>query len=290
MSPEDASLFVYWRHALRGRRHRAGSRGAGRAGRCDRRGVPLRERGPRNGNGDQRRRRRRSVHRRSPRDARRAASRPRGRDRAGGGRARPAGRVEPGALRPRSPRPPGRHARDRPGSFTSDPLRGTRAEYLLRSQAARRPLPARVAGGATLTDADLIAKRLSQIETCIAELRALARLDELARDVKEERFVEHTLQIAIQAALDVASHIVSDERLGEPRTNRELFGLLARPGILSGTLAEILEEAAGFRNVLVHGYGDVDIRIVRDVVEHRLDDLLAFVASVRRWMASSPDH
>ena len=37
--------------------------------------------------------------------------------------------------------------------------------------------------------------------------------------------------------------------------------------------------------MLVHGYDDVDIGIVRDVVEHRLDDLLAFVASVRRWMA-----
>jgi len=136
-----------------------------------------------------------------------------------------------------------------------------------------------------LTDPDLIAKKLAQVETCIAELRALARLDELAGDVKEERFVEHTLQIAIQAALDVASHIVSDERLGEPRTNRELFGLLARPGILSRDLVGVLEAAAGLRNVLVHGYDDVDVGIVRDVVEHRLDDLLAFVASIRRWMA-----
>jgi uncharacterized protein YutE (UPF0331/DUF86 family) len=34
--------------------------------------------------------------------------------------------------------------------------------------------------------------------------------------VRERRFVEHTIQIAIQAALDVASHIISDERLGEP--------------------------------------------------------------------------
>ena len=30
---------------------------------------------------------------------------------------------------------------------------------------------------------------------------------------------------------------------------------------------------AGFRNILVHGYDTVDLAIVRDVVEHRLDDL-----------------
>lgn len=140
-----------------------------------------------------------------------------------------------------------------------------------------------------MTDADLVAKKLAGIETYVAELRTLARLDAIHRDVKEERFVEHTLQIAIQAALDVASHIASDERLGEPRTNRELFGLLGRRGILPAELAGALEDAAGFRNVLVHGYGDVDVGIVRDVVEHRLDDLLAFVSAVRRWMAASGD-
>src|SRR4051812_12224986 len=48
----------------------------------------------------------------------------------------------------------------------------------------------------------------------------------LDRDARERRFVEHTLQIAIQAMRDVASHIVSDERLGEPRTNQELLELL----------------------------------------------------------------
>ena len=39
---------------------------------------------------------------------------------------------------------------------------------------------------------------------------------------------------------------------------------------------------AGFRNVLVHGYDDVDLAVVRDVLEHRLGDLDAFVAAVRR--------
>ena len=39
---------------------------------------------------------------------------------------------------------------------------------------------------------------------------------------------------------------------------------------------------AGFRNVvLVRGYDTVDLAIVRDVLEHRLDDLLAFVHTIR---------
>jgi uncharacterized protein YutE (UPF0331/DUF86 family) len=132
-----------------------------------------------------------------------------------------------------------------------------------------------------MTDPDLVAKKLALIETCVADLRRLARVDALGDDVREERFVEHTLQIAIQAAIDVASHLVSDSRLGEPRTNRELFDLLERGGIVVPALAATLRKMVGFRNVVVHGYDTVDLAIVRDVLENRLDDLLAFVAAVR---------
>lgn len=132
-----------------------------------------------------------------------------------------------------------------------------------------------------MVDRDLVLKKLAFIETCVQELRTLARLELLDRDVREERFVVHTLQVAVQAALDVASHVVSDLRLGEPETNRQLFELLRRAGWLPDRLAATMRDIAGFRNVVVHGYEAVDLRIVRDIVEHRLGDLLDFVTAVR---------
>lgn len=132
-----------------------------------------------------------------------------------------------------------------------------------------------------MTDPALVSKRLARIESCLADLRRLARPEAIDTDVRELRFVEHTLQIAIQAALDVASHIVSDERLGEPRTNRELFDLLERQAWVGPAQAATMRRMVGFRNILVHGYEIVDIRIVVEIVEHRLDDLLEFVAEIR---------
>lgn len=136
-----------------------------------------------------------------------------------------------------------------------------------------------------MTDRDLVAKKLARIATCLHELRTLASPDRLRVDVREERFVEHTLQIAIQSALDVASHVVSDERLGEPETNRALFRVLARTGAISEDLALRLGDMAGFRNILVHGYDDVQIDIVEDVVRHHLGDLDEFVAGVSHYIA-----
>jgi uncharacterized protein YutE (UPF0331/DUF86 family) len=132
-----------------------------------------------------------------------------------------------------------------------------------------------------LTDRELVAKKLAQIEACVHDLQTLARPEEMRRDVREERFVEHTLQIAIQAALDVAAHVVADESLGEPRTNRGLFDLIERHGWIPAELATQLRRMVGFRNVLVHGYGDVDLGVVEEIVRHHVSDLLRFVEVVR---------
>jgi uncharacterized protein YutE (UPF0331/DUF86 family) len=132
-----------------------------------------------------------------------------------------------------------------------------------------------------MTDPALVAKKLAFIETCVHELRSLARPDRIADDLREQRFVEHTLQLAIQATLDVGSHLLSDERLGEPETSRDVFRLLGRAGVVPADLAKRLERMAGFRNIVVHLYQEVDLAIVRDAVENRLGDLLEFVAAIR---------
>jgi uncharacterized protein YutE (UPF0331/DUF86 family) len=137
-----------------------------------------------------------------------------------------------------------------------------------------------------MTDLELLLKKLAFIETCVRELRTTTRIEDVDRDIRERRFVERTLQIAVQAALDAASHIVSDGRLGEPRTNRELFEILARSAWITPRLATVLSDMAGFRNVLVHGYVDVEVGIIKDVVENHLDDLLDFVEAVRRRATS----
>jgi uncharacterized protein YutE (UPF0331/DUF86 family) len=137
-----------------------------------------------------------------------------------------------------------------------------------------------------MTDLDLVLKKLAFIETCLMELRTLSKPESLEVDVKERRFVEHTLQLCLQAIQDVASHIVADERLGEPSTNQQLFRLLECAGWVDAPLADTLRAAIGFRNVLVHGYTAVDLDIVRDVLANRLGDISSFVDVVRKRLSA----
>lgn len=132
-----------------------------------------------------------------------------------------------------------------------------------------------------MVDKDLVLKKLAFIETCVRDLRTKASMSAIFTDVREERFVVHTLQLAIQSALDSASHIVSGYRLGEPNTNRELFDLLAKDLWITPSQNAIMGNMAGFRNIIVHGYETVDLKIVHKIVTMHLDDLLGYVHSIR---------
>lgn len=131
-----------------------------------------------------------------------------------------------------------------------------------------------------MTDPDLVGKRLAFIETSVRRLRSVP-LELFAKDPREQAYALYTLQMAIQAAIDVALHIVSDERAGEPKSYADAFLLLAQTDVIPHDLARQLKRMAGMRNVIAHVYIDIDLGEVRDALENRLDDLLSFVATIR---------
>jgi uncharacterized protein YutE (UPF0331/DUF86 family) len=60
-----------------------------------------------------------------------------------------------------------------------------------------------------------------------------------------------------------------------------VHGALVRAGVAPTELSTPRAKMAGFRNVLVHSYVEVDIALLAQVVRERLGDLEQFVAAVR---------
>src|SRR5438034_11069335 len=83
---------------------------------------------------------------------------------------------------------------------------------------------------------------------------------------------ERYLQLAIQAVLDVSNHIVSDMNLNLPADSQELFELLAKHKVLSVRLSRKLAPMAGFRNLLVHEYLEIDRHRVYRILKGELED------------------
>ena len=95
---------------------------------------------------------------------------------------------------------------------------------------------------------------------------------------------ERYLQLAIQRVLDISNHIVADMRLNLPSENKELFQLLANQKILSAALSKRLTAMAGFRNILVHEYLEIDRRRVYATLKNDLPDFEKFIRAVSKLM------
>lgn len=80
----------------------------------------------------------------------------------------------------------------------------------------------------------------------------------------------------MEAAIDICHLFVTGLRLGLPAEEDDIFEKLERAGLISTSLKEILKEMKGFRNILVHEYGEVDEEIVYEAVKARMNDFNLF--------------
>jgi uncharacterized protein YutE (UPF0331/DUF86 family) len=124
--------------------------------------------------------------------------------------------------------------------------------------------------------------------------RVLAKIDELDSYRKElaeimpeeyedyagskgtKRACERLLHIMIETVIDTCSLIVTELKLGVPGKEEDFFNKLQKKGIISPGLAGRLKSMKGFRNILVHRYGEVDDELVFGFLKKNLGDFDMF--------------
>lgn len=128
-----------------------------------------------------------------------------------------------------------------------------------------------------------LAERLALLRSTVARLRVAAgrELD----DDWDQWALERGLQLAAQALFDVGNHVLVGAFASRPRDYAEVAPELARRGVISPALAKRLDGLAGFRNLLVHEYAEVDPVRVRDLLRTRLDDFSDFADGIEAWVA-----
>ena len=126
---------------------------------------------------------------------------------------------------------------------------------------------------------DVVLNKKESIERCIKQVRAyyaLASDRPFSEDYLKQDAIALNLQRACEQCIDLAHHAIKVRKLGLPQSSKDSFRLLADHGLIPGELSEKLERMVGFRNVLVHQYRRLDINLMIEVIETRLDDLLKF--------------
>ncbi len=137
-----------------------------------------------------------------------------------------------------------------------------------------------------VADAEIVRDRESRVRSYLQDLRQLARISEDAFLENRERqyAVLHALQLAIEASVDIATHICAADDLGIPASYAEAFDRIEKAGLVDSSLADDLRRMARFRNRIVHLYGDIDLRMVYRLLQDRLGDFDRYLEAIERYL------
>ena len=137
----------------------------------------------------------------------------------------------------------------------------------------------------------VIGRHLAALDSALTRLQRYSTLtrEALGADLDLQWLVEHGLRLCCQNVLDIATHLTASAGAVAPDYRGAIDGL-AHLGVLPADFATGLRGLAGFRNVLVHGYLEVDLDIVHDVLSRQLPDFARFAQLVRAWLAARQPH
>ncbi|WP_308160478.1 MULTISPECIES: DUF86 domain-containing protein [unclassified Bacillus (in: firmicutes)] len=128
---------------------------------------------------------------------------------------------------------------------------------------------------------DVILNKISVIER--SKKRILYVYDqnpENLKDYTKQDSIILNIQRACEACIDLAMHIVAQQRLGLPQTSHDAFDMLESSSIIDKEIAKRLKAMVGFRNIAVHDYQTINVSILEQIVEKHLDDFTDFTKQV----------
>jgi uncharacterized protein YutE (UPF0331/DUF86 family) len=132
---------------------------------------------------------------------------------------------------------------------------------------------------------DVILEKINSIQKCLATiLRATGGNPERLEDIIIQDAVVLNLQRATQLCIDIAGYLITYLRWGFPTTLKGSFVVLYHQRVIKHDLAEKMCKMAGFRNIAVHDYKELDIKILKSIVKNHLADFEEYYTAILNYV------
>lgn len=126
-------------------------------------------------------------------------------------------------------------------------------------------------------------KRLRQVLRNLARVREITRHEFLA-DYRHQWLAERGLQLAAEVVFDIGNHILAGALNVSASHYEDVIAKLSDGQVISRELADRMRGLGGFRNILVHGYVDLDPARVHKYLQTRLGDFTLFIEEIDRYL------
>jgi uncharacterized protein YutE (UPF0331/DUF86 family) len=129
---------------------------------------------------------------------------------------------------------------------------------------------------------DVLLNKGAIIERCLKRItdEYQGHEQELETNFTRQDAIILNLLRACEASIDASMHVIRQRRLGLPQESRDAFRLLQEAGLLTKELSNEMQKMVGFRNIAVHDYRKLNLKILRSILDNRLDDFRDFVRAV----------
>ena len=133
-----------------------------------------------------------------------------------------------------------------------------------------------------MVNRSIVLRKISRIRYYLSRTKEHSHisLQEFLDDVNTQDIILHNLQLGIQGCIDLGSHILSDEGWGIPGSFSEIFYLLEDKGVITHELTEKMIAMVGFRNLIIHEYEKVDLKIVHEIIQKDIVDIESFLLKI----------
>jgi uncharacterized protein YutE (UPF0331/DUF86 family) len=133
-----------------------------------------------------------------------------------------------------------------------------------------------------VVDSDLILAKAGAVKSHLNRVFEKRNVDlkGFLEDIDRQESILFNIQVAVQNCIDIAAHIISENGLGVPGSMTEMIYLLEKHGYLTHDLAERMIKAVGFRNLIVHEYGKLELEQVYKIARDDITDLNEYLKAI----------
>lgn len=134
-----------------------------------------------------------------------------------------------------------------------------------------------------LFDREKIASRISDVQSSIDRLLEYASLnsEEFLSSDEKTGASKYYLIVMIEGCFAICTHIAARVFHKVPESYADCFRILSKENIVSENLAQGLSKMAGFRNLLIHRYWEVDDTKVHQYIKTDLLTVQHFLEIIK---------
>jgi uncharacterized protein YutE (UPF0331/DUF86 family) len=130
---------------------------------------------------------------------------------------------------------------------------------------------------------EVLQTRISYIEDSLRSLERFRGMpyDEFHSNSDNFRIAFYDLHRTLEAVMDIGTHILSRIPGARPASYKDIPRLLEKNKIIPTEFAaNTLSKMAGYRNRMVHFYGEITEKEIYDIIQEELEDFYTFLSHI----------